>query len=140
MYENIVVAYDGSIYAEKAFSIALEFKKRFGSNLHLISVVHVPDFVETKSEFDGMLKDGIKFYTEAQNSTEKKVNKLGISINKKIVSGNIPQSIVTYSDSIKADLIIIGHRGRNKISKFLLGSVAVSVTRSANCQVLVVRL
>ncbi|MCC9294719.1 universal stress protein [Clostridium sp. MT-14] len=48
--------------------------------------------------------------------------------------------VIAYADSVNSDLIIIGHRGRNKISKFLLGSVAVSVTRSAHCQVLVVRL
>ncbi|MCI1944054.1 universal stress protein [Clostridium luticellarii] len=140
MYKNIVIAYDGSIYAEKAFNVALEFKRKFGSKLHLISVVHVPDFVETKIEFDGMLKDGIRFYTEAQDSAEKRANKSGINICKKIISGNIPQNIVAYADSVNSDLIIIGHRGRNKISKFLLGSVAVSVTRSAHCQVLVVRL
>ncbi|MHC6180099.1 universal stress protein [Clostridium sp. JNZ X4-2] len=48
--------------------------------------------------------------------------------------------VVACADSVNSDLIIIGHRGRNKISKFLLGSVAVSVTISAHCQVLVIRL
>jgi nucleotide-binding universal stress UspA family protein len=48
-------------------------------------------------------------------------------------------AIVNYSDHEKADLIVIGTRGRSGISKMLLGSVASGVVAYASCPVVVVK-
>jgi nucleotide-binding universal stress UspA family protein len=48
-------------------------------------------------------------------------------------------AIVNYSDHEKADLIVIGTRGRSGIGKMLLGSVACGVVTYASCPVVVVK-
>lgn len=48
-------------------------------------------------------------------------------------------SIVNYTRNNKADLIVIGTKGRTGLKRFLLGSVASSVVTHASCPVLVTR-
>jgi nucleotide-binding universal stress UspA family protein len=48
-------------------------------------------------------------------------------------------SIVNYAENSKADLIVIGTKGRTGIKRILLGSVANGVVMHANCPVLVTR-
>jgi nucleotide-binding universal stress UspA family protein len=48
-------------------------------------------------------------------------------------------SIVNYAESKKADLIVIGTKGRTGLKRLLLGSVASGVVTHARCPVLVTR-
>jgi nucleotide-binding universal stress UspA family protein len=48
-------------------------------------------------------------------------------------------SIVNYAESKKADLIVIGTKGRTGLKRLLLGSVASGVVTHASCPVLVTR-
>jgi nucleotide-binding universal stress UspA family protein len=48
-------------------------------------------------------------------------------------------SIVNYAESKKADLIVIGTKGRIGLKRLLLGSVASGVVTHASCPVLVTR-
>jgi nucleotide-binding universal stress UspA family protein len=52
---------------------------------------------------------------------------------------SVAVAIVNYSDHEKADLIMIGTRGRSGIGKMLLGSVASGVVTYAPCPVVVVK-
>jgi nucleotide-binding universal stress UspA family protein len=52
--------------------------------------------------------------------------------------GDPAKEVVTGAAEWSADLIVVGTRGRSSVSRFLLGSVAGSVLRSAFCNVLVV--
>jgi nucleotide-binding universal stress UspA family protein len=52
--------------------------------------------------------------------------------------GDAAKEIVAEAAEWNADLIVVGTRGRSSVSRFLLGSVAGSVLRSAFCDVLVV--
>jgi nucleotide-binding universal stress UspA family protein len=48
-------------------------------------------------------------------------------------------SIVNYADGKKADLIVIGTKGRTGLKRLILGSVATAVVTHASCPVLVTR-
>ena len=48
-------------------------------------------------------------------------------------------AISDYAKSWKADLILVGSRGRGALARFLLGSVAQAVLRTAPCSVEIVR-
>jgi nucleotide-binding universal stress UspA family protein len=52
---------------------------------------------------------------------------------------SVVATIVEYAVSEKADVIVIGTRGRSGISKMLLGSVASGVVTYAPCPVVVVK-
>ena len=52
---------------------------------------------------------------------------------------NVAHAITEYARANAIDLIIVGTHGRGAVSRFLMGSVAERVVRSAPCPVLTVR-
>jgi nucleotide-binding universal stress UspA family protein len=48
-------------------------------------------------------------------------------------------AVAEYANAWKADLVLVGSRGRGAVARFLLGSVAQGVLRMAHCSVEVVR-
>lgn len=53
--------------------------------------------------------------------------------------GPVSDQIVSYADDNDIDMIVIGTHGRRGLAHALMGSVAESVVRKANCPVLTVR-
>lgn len=54
-------------------------------------------------------------------------------------SDNAAEALLQVAQEHEADLIVIGHKGRSGIARFLLGSVADEVVQYAPCSVLLVR-
>ena len=54
----------------------------------------------------------------------------------RMVMGDPATEIVRLADEEKADLIVMGTHGRSGLRRLLMGSVAESVVRHANCPVL----
>jgi len=52
---------------------------------------------------------------------------------------SVAESIVNYAAEQKAEMIVIGTRGRSGLKRLVLGSVASGVVAHAGCPVLVVR-
>lgn len=139
MYKNIVVAYDGSDHAKKGFEVALELSKMFGSSIHLVSVVHIPDFVETKDELNGMLNDARQYYEKLQQQAVERAKSEGVEVNTAIVPGHPANGVVSFAESIKADLIIVGQRGRSGVARYIVGNVTENIVRHAHCSVMVIK-
>lgn len=55
------------------------------------------------------------------------------------VDGNAADKILASAEALKADLVILGSRGRTGLTRLLLGSVAEAVVRHSHGSVLVVR-
>ena len=56
-----------------------------------------------------------------------------------LVTGAAPETILSTSRVLDADLIVMGTRGHSGLKRLLLGSVAESVIKNSNCPVLTVR-
>ena len=48
-------------------------------------------------------------------------------------------NIITLAGERGIDLVVLGHRGRSNLQKFLLGSVALRTVSHAPCSVMVVK-
>ncbi|MFD2211159.1 universal stress protein [Virgibacillus halophilus] len=140
-YQNIVVAVDGSEEAEIAFKKALEIAKRNQARLILAHVVDSRSFA-TIEAYDRTLGERAEQYAkELLEDYEVKAKQAEVAqVEKTIEFGSpkvkIPKDIAKDYD---ADLIICGATGMNAVERFLIGSVSESITRYANCDVLVVR-
>lgn len=60
-------------------------------------------------------------------------------IDMRVVDGEVPKRIVEVAREWNADFIVLGSQGRTGLVDMLLGSVAESVARNADCSIVIVR-
>ncbi|WFC00733.1 universal stress protein [Pediococcus pentosaceus] len=141
-YKHILVPVDGSKEAELAFRKAVAVAKRNdGAELHLLHVIDTRAF-QNISSFDTAMVDQVTdtakksldcYIQEAHNDgLENVAYSIEYGSPKVVISQDVPKELHT-------DLIMIGATGLNAVERLLIGSVTEYVTRTAICDVLVVR-
>lgn len=139
MFNRIMVAFDDSEHAHRALATGIEMAVAHNSDLHLITVVQLPDYAGTVDEVDERIIEGKKFYQEAITRAVAEAGKKGIKVTSGILYGHVGQTLVKYANDHNIDLIVTGSRGRSGVEKLLLGSVSDYISRHARCPVLIVR-
>lgn len=145
---RIVVAVDGSEYAQRALEAAISLAKTLGADLEIAHVVFIPalfwsmgvpgsDFPTQRLEDDAekaarqVLAKAVKFANDAGIKSPKQ------ALITDLVSP--AEGIVRLCKKDKADLVVVGTRGNSGFRRLLLGSVANSVLHYADCSVLVTK-
>ena len=148
---KILVPYDGSKFASKALTHAIELAHNLDSEIFLFSVVYVDyisppgmlGLVRTKSEKESMKKWEKTVMADTEKMLKnavKKCEEKGITASYQISRGNIANEILNYSKKKKISLIVMGSQGLHGVGKIkTLGSVSRRVSEYAICPVLLVR-
>lgn len=138
MLSKILVAYDGSKAAERAFRLALEIAKPFKSAVTVLAVARPPE-PPTIVETQALLDNATEQYEQDFIGLRKEAETMGVELNTVVAAGHPADQIVHYAAEEKVDLIVMGHRGKSLVQRWLLGSVSKRVMSYASCSVLVVR-
>ncbi|MDR3415362.1 MAG: universal stress protein [Nevskia sp.] len=138
MFGKILVAHDGSPLADKTFSTALELAARLGAELHAVSVVRLPEFGED-IETATMIDAGREHYNKLGQRLRDEAGGKGVALHFRTLVGHPAEQIVSEASKVGADLVIVGHRGKSLIERWLTGSTTKQVVGYAHCAVLVVR-
>jgi nucleotide-binding universal stress UspA family protein len=154
VYKKILVPLDGSELAECVLPHVESIAKGCGvQNIVFLNVAE-PVYLPT-----GTLSDGGGVFTEqdaeqarkradqmnkedAKNYLEKVVSHTkydGVTVQSEVVTGKAAESVVEYATQNEVDLITIATHGRSGVSRWVWGSVADRVLRSACVPVLMVR-
>jgi nucleotide-binding universal stress UspA family protein len=147
MYEKILVPLDGSDLAECVLPHVEVIAGAGGvKNVTFYRVVKpfypMGDYMSgTVSNIDvvGINKEAV---AAAENYLKQLVNKVkypGVQVAWEVAKGNEAESIAEYIKKNEIDLIIIATHGRSGVSRWVMGSVADRVLRSACVPVLMVR-
>ncbi|MHB1947901.1 MAG: universal stress protein [Gammaproteobacteria bacterium] len=146
MYKQILVAVDGSDTANLAFQEAIKLAKEQQATVRLIYVAdeYFNTTGETLIDYEQYEKAIREQGQLILNKLEGLAYKAGVKVESKLIeivdySPRISDKIVEESISWKADLIVIGTHGRRGFSRFILGSVAEGVIRTATIPVLLIR-
>lgn len=135
--KQILLATDGSESCEGAVKEAIYLAKSCGAKLSVINVL------ETNPEFETV---GLKVVEKMENAAREHLE----MIRKDAAAQNVEvEAIVRRTDqpykviseeaaNIKADVIVMGRRGKTGLEKMLMGSVTAKVIGYAPCKVLVV--
>jgi len=70
---------------------------------------------------------------------ESTLREAGFSTEGRVLAGDPREVLVQVAQSERADLLVVGSRGRTGITKLMLGSVSSHVVTHAPCSVLVVK-
>lgn len=136
-YEKILVAVDGSEYAEWTFKKGIEMAKRNKAELHIL---HVFDVRYYPSEYASIKRRAEQEGIELLKRYKEEAEKQDLVKVETILKFGSPKVLVSKSaEDIGADLILCGASGLYAVEQVLLGSVTESIIRNAKCDVLVVR-
>lgn len=152
MFKNILVPIDIDRKSSWAsiFPVAIVQARNYKAKINIMTVVDL-DFVKMMNL--AQLDFGIKAYAEPKDFhieyTKKTEERLRNLINNEIPKdiktecivkeGKVYSEIVTTSQKIGADLIIIKASHKSKIKEYVLGVNSSQVIRYANCSVFLIR-
>ncbi len=146
MFQNILVAIDGSKSSTNALEAAAELSAKFGAEPHILHVVREmqvplnPGLMEAYEKLERQRHDVLRSAGEQLiNQAKRSVETKGIdAIETDIGSGDPASAIVDYAARNKSDLIVIGSRGLGQVEGMLMGSVSrkVSNTTKTNCLII----
>jgi nucleotide-binding universal stress UspA family protein len=145
--KNILVPTDFSKYADAALKIAVDMAVTYDANIYLLHAVD--NTISRKSLDYGIRYEEIKQIEENSiSSSAERLKKQAAAIIKsdkvKVVFdtklGDPSEIILKEQKAKKVDLIVIASHGKSGIVRYLMGSVATKVAKSAKCPVMVVKL
>lgn len=149
MFSRILLATDFSEHSEQAYPWAARLAS---SNQGVVVLVHVleGDLVANAPLFAGYMQtDALdlglyrqEFEKAARAALEEaadKIRALGAEVETHIVQGKrASETLVRTAEKLDCKVIVISTHGRGGLAKFLLGSTAEKVVRTAHCPVFTV--
>ena len=139
MIKRILLAYDGSAPADKAYSFALDVARKYDADLYVLAVARPPEFGD-EVETEAVIENSKKHYHRILAPLKAQASSQGVRLHFDIAVGHPAEQIIRHAESeYKADLIVLGHRGKSLFERLRLGSVSKHVIQYAHCAVTVVR-
>jgi len=136
-FERFLVASDGSEFSGAAVREAIGMATKCGAQVHVMSLV-APG-VEHEALGESILKQELEMAQSHLDGIKAQADAAGVACETHLVQGNqIHEEIVDLADRVKADVIIMGRRGRRGLARLMLGHATAQVIGQAHCNVLVV--
>ena len=141
--KTIVVATDFSESSTAALRYAAELSGALGAALRL---VHVVDDLAARFIDAPAYEPLGRMQTELERAARASLDALVLEqqphvtdVSGTVLTARVPaEAIVSYARDVRGDLIVMGTHGRGPVRRFLLGSVAERVVRTAPCPVMTV--
>lgn len=147
--KKILVATDLSEASAPALSSAVELGGALGAQVTLLHVLEPPP---TPPGLEAFALEGLPIDWEERLlrgraiAAQERVDQLAkaastptVQVVPKLITGLLPDSLMSEIKASGYDLLIVGSHGRKGVAHFFLGSVAEKLVRNAPCPVLVVR-
>ncbi len=146
MYKKIMVPLDGSDLAEcvlphaEAIAMGCEVK-----NVIFVCAVE-PLYLPSSSEWVPTPEERQRIESSQRSNAQDYLTELvgrlkydGVDIQSEVITGKAAESLADYAEKNGVDLIVIATHGRSGVSRWMWGSVADRILRSACVPVLMVR-
>ncbi|MFN3657734.1 MAG: universal stress protein [Pseudolabrys sp.] len=140
--KRIIVATDGSPGANRAVDAAANLAKATDAELVILTIGGEISSSELRrlASVDGDLSKQLRaMANEILRRAGKRVRRLGLAkVKLQCEWGDPAETIIATAKREKADLLVVGRRGRSRLSGLLLGSVSQKVASLAPCTVMVI--
>jgi len=143
--KNILVPKDFSKYSDAALKMAIDIATTHDASIYLLhaiddqmqqSVDYRISYEDVKQiEKNSIIASKEKLKKQADDIVKRKKVKIILDVK----SGDPAEVILKEQKAKKIDLIVIASHGRSGIVRYLIGSVATKVAKSATCPVMLVK-
>lgn len=139
---QVLLAFDNSVGADNAVKTIESLPIGEAADIAVVTVMTVVkyyrmDIVERMSEF---WQEEKREAETALAATSKRLKQAIPNVSTQLVEGeSVSGAVLDKAKESDADLIIMGHKGKSAIDRFLLGSVSNDVVHHAPCSVWIVR-
>jgi nucleotide-binding universal stress UspA family protein len=137
--KKILVPVDGSDYSTRAVDSAIALASMTNGEILVIHCHRHFPVILGEPYYQKAIDKIIKRSDELLEPYRKILQNSGIPFTDRILEGPAANAICEVAELEKADMIVMGSRGRNELEGLLLGSCTHRVLSMAPCPVLVVR-
>lgn len=145
MYQNILVATDGSEAANLALREAIDLARGLGGRIRLVHVVNKTPWI-VSSEMPSAIEDLVTHLRSTGESivheAKRTARAAGLEVDSRIIEAfgeHAGEIVVAEAQDWPAHLIVCGTHGRRGVRRLLMGSDAEYIVRHAPVPVLIVR-
>ncbi len=136
----ILCPVDFSDASRKAVQYAREFAAGMGASVHLLNVVEPrPMAVDITLNYVPLEEDLEKAAAADLKVILQEFLQSGLKAECSVEFGNPSDVILEKAGELDVNFVIMGSHGKKGLSRFIMGSVAETVVRKANCPVLIVK-
>ncbi|WP_435334315.1 universal stress protein [Haloarchaeobius sp. TZWWS8] len=141
MYDDILLPTDGSDETSAAVEHAAEVAQRFGSTVHVLSVVDTRNRFESPSAgiSPSVWEDMEDERAEAAIDAAIDALPDDVETVRRERAGVPTTEILEYADESACDLVVMATHGRTGLEHYLIGSVAEKVVRKSPVPVMTIR-
>lgn len=141
-FSKILVPLDGSRNSKRALYKATKIAENFSSELLIISVVkEIEDSIFTfdKEREKILQEENIKKSKKILADALESIDSSKFKVSTELIIGSVGESIIEKAEEDEYNLIVMGSRGQNSISRAFMGSVSNEVMHSTRKSVLIVK-
>lgn len=150
MYTKIMVPLDGSELAECVMphveAITSGCKIASVVFVRVVNPIQLPASVPARGEFGFSEKERLELKENRKQTADAYLKKIaentrleGARLSYEVLEGNVAETLAHWAEQNGVDLIVIASHGRSGVSRWVMGSVADRILRSACVPVLMVR-
>ena len=138
MFNNIILAVDGSEYSHRAIAYAKSLTERYEANLWLVHVFpHTSDLLGYE-DFERLYAKRKSAGQAVLDKAKEILGRTNLKVSEELLDGSEAEEILKVAENHQADLIVMGTRGFGAVKGLLVGSVSRKVIHLATCPVMVV--
>ena len=150
MYNKIMVPLDGSELAECVMphveAITTGCKITNVVFVRVVNPIQLPASVPARGEFGFGEEERLQLQQQHTQAAEAYLKRMvantrldGVVFNYEVLEGKVADTLAHWAEKNEIDLIVIASHGRSGVSRWIMGSVADRLLRSACVPVLMIR-
>jgi nucleotide-binding universal stress UspA family protein len=125
MFQRILLAWDGSEVALRAFDVAIDVARRYDIELVAVSIAYSPAHAETAADRDETTDAAHRYLTQTFEDVIDRAHRAGVDVEHEIIDGDTPaRALLDYAHTHGFDLIVCGHHHSGRAGRLLLKGVA----------------
>ena len=132
MFQRILLAWDGTELALRAFDVAIDVTRRYDAELVAVSIAYSPAHAETEADREESADAAHRYLQGTFLEVRDRAERAGVDVEHQIIEGETPAgALLAYAHEHGFDLLVCGHHRHRRAGRLLLKDVAEGLINGA---------